>query len=85
MKFYREKYKNNFYYIKIVYSKLTTIYMEYFGVYFFKNGLRHNSKNSSYIGKDSYKSFCLNDIRYGYHTDFTKESWRRFVKLKAFL
>jgi hypothetical protein len=27
----------------------------------------------------------LNDIRYGYHTDFTKESWRRFVKLQVFL
>ncbi len=31
------------------------------------------------------KEFVLNGICYGCEDDFTKQTWRRFVKLKAFL
>ncbi len=53
-------------------------------VRFIKNGKHHNPKNASYI-KNINKVFCLNDKIYGYHNEFTKQSWRRFVKLQAFL
>lgn len=88
MKFYREnKYD---YFSKIDKYKLSAIYCRvYLGsTYFFLNGLVHNSKNAYYVGYDGIKMFSLNGQCYGFHNDFNKQSWRRFVrglKLKAFL
>ncbi len=85
MKFYRDK-KNTYYWHKIYSNNLTAIYSRDF-IMFFKNGIKHNTKNAVYISdyKYIYKEFYLNDKCYGYNDDFTKKSWRKFVKLKAFL
>ena len=85
MKFYREKYKNNYYWHKINKNKLTAIYGFYSIVWLFKNGLNHNSKNASYFNYNGFKEFSLNGKKYGSHYNFTKQSWRRFVKLMAFI
>ncbi len=70
MNFYRDRF-NSYYWGKVYYKKITAIYQSALGVIlFFKNG---------------YKEFYLNGIRYGNESDFTKESWRRFVKMKTFL
>ena len=84
MKFYKSK-KDIYSLIFIKTNKLTAIYVDYFAVDFFKDGLRHNIKNATCIGLDGYKSFYLNNKCYGDEDDFTKESWRKFVKLKVFL
>lgn len=85
MKFYVEKEISS-YYLKIKKNKLNAIYGCCFIVWFFKNGKEHNFKNASFFDKrNKYKEFCLNDKIYGDQNDFTKQSWRRFVKLKAFL
>ena len=52
---------------------------------FYKNGQNHNSKNASYFNYNGFKEFSLNGKIYGYHNTFTKSSWRKFVKLQAFL
>lgn len=52
---------------------------------FYNNGVLHNSKNAAYIRGDIYKTFNLNDKIYGFQHSFTKESWRRFTKLRDFL
>ncbi len=84
MKFYKDKV--NFYYLrKIRLHKLTSIYIDNIGVDFFKNGKRHNTKNACFVKDNIIKSFDLNGKYYGYHNEFTKQSWRRFVKLQAFL
>jgi hypothetical protein len=44
-----------------------------------------NNKNAAIIYCSSYKEFSLNDKKYGNENTFTKQSWRRFVKLQAFL
>jgi hypothetical protein len=93
MKFYRDKDNNNNNWFKIVDNKLTAIYFNlyylgrvpFFYTKFYKNGKLHNSKNSSCINCKCGKEFCLNGVLYGYAFDFTKESWRRFCKLKVFL
>ena len=54
-------------------------------VKFIKNGMSHNYKNSAVIYSGGYKVFYLNGIRYGYHNNFTKHSWRKFTKLISFL
>ncbi len=79
-------YKNKDYYNFIVNNNLAAIYSNTHNniITFFKKGEEHNTKNAAYIS-DGYKTFNLNDNFYGYHTDFTKESWRRFAKLRAFL
>ena len=84
MKFYRDKHNSSYYWYKIINNKLDVIYYD-IGSWFFKNGELYNTKNASYKGNDGYKEFNLNGIIYGYEYDFTKESWRRFVKLQAFL
>lgn len=92
MKFYKDKnYLNKIYSNKLnaVYSysyyySLNTMNLIY-AIQFFKNGMGHNPKNADYIHNDGYKEFSLNHKCYGTNDDFTKESWRRFVKLKAFL
>ena len=84
MKFYRDKF-DFYYWGKVYYKNITAIYQSALGVIlFFKNGLRHNDKNIAY-NYDGYSRFFLNDECYGNQDNFTKESWRRFVKLQAFL
>ena len=84
MKFYNGK--NNRYYWDIIYdNKLTAIHFDSYGIRFYKNGISHNSKNADYVNYRGYKDFSLNGKFYGYHTDFTKETWRRFVKMQVFL
>jgi hypothetical protein len=95
MKFY--KHNHNSYYIrrnynyrsKISDNKLTAVYhfVEDYSSYvqFFKNGKVHNSKNAAYIYNSGYKEFSLNAKFYGDQDDFTKQLWRRFTKLQAFL
>ncbi len=85
MKFYR--YVNSFIYLNKIYTnKLTAVYFNNNSyVQFYKNGKYHNSKNASYIFISGYKEFWFNNKRYGTEKDFTKQTWRRFVKLKVFL
>jgi hypothetical protein len=87
MKFYKNKQKkHNKYFVNfITISKLTTIYVENIGIYFFKNGKIHNTKNAAYINSSGYRMFYLNNKLYVYDQEFTKESWRKFVKLHTFL
>ena len=82
MKFYNKKKWS-----EIMECKLTAIYRNNIYIAFFKKGYSHNIKNASIIYTDNsgYNEFRLNDNLYGYENKFTKESWRRFVKLKAFL
>lgn len=92
MKFYLDHFKS-FQLFKIKTYKLTAIYINLFTqkIKFFKSGLFNNEKDAaiSYnVGmgyKYGDKYFYLNDKFYGTEKDFTKQSWRRFVKLKAFL
>ena len=90
MKFYTENKGYINYRDKILVNKLTAVYFykysnENYCVQFFKNGKCHNSKNADYVDYRGYKDFSLNGKFYGYHTDFTKETWRRFVKMQVFL
>jgi hypothetical protein len=86
MKFYRDNLKADFYWRNILDNRLTAILSDYYNaVLFFKNGKEYNDKNAAYIYGNKYKQFCLNDKDYGTNNDFTKESWRRFSKLQAFL
>jgi hypothetical protein len=84
MKFYIDK-KIIYYWDKILNNNLTAIYDNSFAIRFYKNGKYHNSKNASYISNNGYKSFYLNGKYYGKLNKFTKQSWRKFVKLKVFL
>lgn len=84
MKFYKEK-NNTMYWCEIINYKLNAIYCNDFAIRFYKNGERHNTKNASFIRRDGFKIFNLNDKFYGYKYNFTKSSWRKFVKLQAFL
>ena len=83
MKFYIDKL-NCYYWDKILNNKLNAIYYNY-SIRFFLNGYYHNSKNASYISNNGYKAFYLNGKYYGKLNKFTKQSWRKFVKLKVFL
>ena len=85
MKFYRENNKSIDYWNKTKANKLTFIYCNRTDISFYKNGLCHNNKNAAYIYYNRYKEFRLNGKYYGNINEFTKESWRRFVKLQAFL
>jgi hypothetical protein len=82
MKFYRDINSNDYYW-KIRYNKLNVIYTYNKDILFFKNGKYHNSKNASVFSDFINIQFWLNGK--WYRDDFTKESWRRFVKLQAFL
>ncbi len=84
MKFYKINYISN------LDDKITAIFNtlninSLHCVRFIKNGKHHNPKNAAYISKYGSKQFCLNNMSYGCKNDFTKETWRRFVKLQAFL
>ena len=77
IKIYNIKFNNNL--TAILSSKDTN------SIYFFKNSKMHNCKNTAYSDNYGYKEFCLNGEFYGNQNNFTKESWRRFCKLKTFL
>jgi hypothetical protein len=86
MKFYKyNQFVGN--YLNIIFNyKLNAIYFYDSGaVAFFKNGKAHSYKNAAYIGRDAYKEFWLNGNFYGDKYNFTKKSWRKFVKLQLFL
>jgi hypothetical protein len=90
MKFYTNNYKIS--YLNLINeNKLNAVYSNIFFVKFFKNGKDHNSKNAAYvehytfISKYIEKYFYLNGKCYGTNNDFTKQSWRKFVKLQVFL
>ncbi len=86
MKFYTENKNYINYRDKILINKLTAIYYNKNSyIQFFKNGKYHNSKNADFINNKGLKDFSLNGEYYGKNEDFTKESWRRFCKLKIFL
>ena len=82
MKFYKDINCNDYYW-KIRYNKLNVIYTYNKDILFFKNGKKHNSKNASVFSDFINIQFWLNGKWYG--DDFTKESWRRFVKMQVFL
>jgi hypothetical protein len=85
MKFYKDQSKNHFYYYDIIcFNNLDAIYYDNSYVIFLKNGVESNNKNSSVIYNNGMKTFCLNGITYGYENDFTKQSWRRFIKMQVF-
>jgi hypothetical protein len=90
MKFYKDTI-NRFYWHKIINNKLTCSYhltSPYnisIAIEFYKNGQNHNSKNAAKIYNNGNKYFYLNGKYYGDQNDFTKQSWRKFTKLKAFL
>ena len=92
MKFYLDHFKS-FYLIKIKGDKSNAIYINLFTqkIQFFKSGLINNEKDAAILYtvglgyKYGDKCFYLNDKFYGTEKDFTKQSWRKFVKLKAFL
>jgi len=87
MKFYNCKGNRN-YLDKIEKYELTAIFYKTnknFYIQFFKNGQYHNSKNADYIDSKGNRFFSLNYKFYGDEKTFTKHSWRKFVKLKAFL
>jgi hypothetical protein len=86
MKFYLDtKYDTYYYdYIFAISNNITAIYSNSKIIFFYKNGKFHNTKNAAYI-YNRRKSFRFNNTWYGNQNDFTKESWRRFVKLQVFL
>jgi hypothetical protein len=85
MKFYNDKYSNiSYYWNKIMTFEIEGIINSVGITWIFKNGVLNNTKNAS-VSDGKNKSFYLNGRFYGYGLDFTKQSWRRFVKLQAFL
>jgi hypothetical protein len=85
MKFYRYNDTDYSFFYKIQNNKLNAIYYDNIVIRFFKNGKYHNTKNATLIYYNGYKEFCLNNKYYGYKFNFTKKSWRRFVKMQVFL
>lgn len=86
MKFYRDKYKSHHWSKGTHYkNKFTFIYQGQYYVEFYKNRILHNSKNAAFISDTGYKVFWLNNECYGDNNTFTKQTWRQFVKLQAFL
>jgi len=74
--------------INIILNKKDAIYYTFVynhHIVFYKNGMLHNAKNAAYNNNSGYKAFYLNGKYYGDLNDFTKKSWRRFVKMQAFL
>ena len=77
----------------------TYIFQNLSEIIFKKDEMWHNEKDASYIGsmtkfwdsdkgklvENCHKLFYLNGKFYGTEKDFSKKSWRKFVKLKAFL
>lgn len=83
MKFYKHKSSKDYLHIIIV-NKLNAIYFDRGVTLFYRNGKIHNNKNAASFSF-KYKGFYLSGIHYGNQDNFTKQSWRRFVKLQVFL
>jgi hypothetical protein len=85
MKFYKEII-GYYYFSKIVNNKLTSIYCGFYTIAFYKNGTEHNNKNYACIANiNKNKYFYLNGKNYSSYRCFTKQLWRKFVKLQVFL
>lgn len=85
MKFYSHV-NSSIYLNKIYTNNLNAVYYNNNSyVKFYKNGKYNNSKNAAYIFVSGYKEFWFNNKLYGTEKNFTKKSWRRFVKLQVFL
>ena len=89
MKFYNDK-NNYLYWFKtfdyITQNKLSAIYMyDKNSIAFYINGILHNKRNAAVQSILKGSEYYLNDKCYGTEDDFTKKSWRRFIKLQAFL
>ena len=85
MKFYKFVYEA-YYLDRIKDYNLTAIYRSSTSsIQFYKNGLLHNYKNAAYAFISKHRQFYLNGEFYGNKNDFTKQSWRKFCKLQAFL
>jgi len=85
VKFYKY-FKRSKHLNKIFSNKLDAIFQNLTrNVYFYKNGFRHNSRNAAYINYNGYKEFILNNKSYHNKYVFTKQSWRKFVKIQVFL
>lgn len=81
MKFYKSNKQSN--YIRDIFSNnITAIFQGITGfVYFYKQGVPHNSKNAAtYYNKAVYYSY--NGENFG--QNFTKKTWRSFVKTLIF-
>ena len=86
MKFYNDNKISSYYWFKIKDNKLDAVYYYYYTIWFFKAGKRNNTRNAAYINDNrGLKQFYLNEIKYGNENSFTKQSWRKFVKLQAFI
>ncbi len=85
MKFYKDDCEESFYWVKIKINRLGAAYSYCYATRFYKNGKLHNFKNAAYFGENKNKIFCLNGNCNGNHNDFTKKSWRKFVKMQVFL
>jgi hypothetical protein len=85
MKFYIDKNKSDLCWNKILDDKLTCILFDHYKVVtFYKNGIEHNSKNAALVSCSIRKIFYLNGKYFGIDYDFTKKTWRKFVKLQIF-
>ncbi len=84
MKFYVDVNDYDDYWSKIRVNKLTAIYLNYWAIRFYKNGMRHNIKKAAVYYSDGFECFYLNGIYYGDQTKFTNHSWRRLVKMEVF-
>jgi hypothetical protein len=84
MKFYR-KTEQHLFNGTFADEKLIYICSTYYFVDFCKNNTYHNTKNAAYVHDSSYKEFYLNGKCYGTNNDFTKNLWRKFVKMQVFL
>ncbi len=83
MKFYKFTDYNQL--LKLVNNKFPFIYhYTKFYTAFYNNDF-HNIKNAAVIYNDGKKCFYLKGRCYGYECNFTKELWRKFIKLQAFL
>jgi hypothetical protein len=97
MKFYREKFfgrtLRKFYTKHVINNKIKAIIScKVIGeqaieveVTFFDKGEFHNNKNAAIYWSDKYKDFYLKSKSYGSAKTYTKQSWRRFVKMQTFL
>jgi hypothetical protein len=83
MRFYKDKELYRFWYY-IQENKLTAIFQNLNQeIVFLKKSKCHNNKNAAYIRKYE-KHFYLNGNFHGYDSFFSKDSWRRNIKLKVF-
>ncbi len=86
MKFYITKFKCTPKKIKKIDAILLKIKKGFTVTIFFKNGKVHSSKKGAVIlSYCNDINFYLNGNYYGNQYNFTKKSWRKFVKMQVFL